>query len=99
MSFGEETACTRRLLLDSTLVRALACLPERVDAILQKTPDRADDWDSHWRTYSDVASSNPAQIMRHELLLAMLGAGEGREHSPHPKLLDIGCGQGDFLAR
>jgi len=66
------------------------------DAILEMTHDAADDWDSHWQTYSDAASSNPAQMMRHELVFALLG--EERERVPHARLLDIGCGQGDFLA-
>jgi SAM-dependent methyltransferase len=74
-------------------------VPEQVDAILEKTLDPADDWDTHWRTYSDVASSNPAQIMRHELIVALLGDRQHRESSPRTRLLDIGCGQGDLLAR
>jgi SAM-dependent methyltransferase len=63
---------------------------------LQSTLERADDWDTHWQAYSEAASSNPAQTMRHELVLALLG--QHREDGPHARLLDIGCGQGDFLA-
>src|SRR5262245_157901 len=71
-------------------------LSGQMDHILDRPPDRADDWDSHWRAYSDAASANPAQMMRHELVFALLA--EDRQDAPHARLLDIGCGQGDFLA-
>ncbi len=54
-----------------------------------------DDWDAHWARYADVASLNPAQIMRHELVLDALRL----DRIPIDRLLDVGSGQGDFLAR
>ena len=51
-----------------------------------------DDWDSHWASYDESASMNPAQRYRHRLVLRAL-----RAHLPR-RLLDIGSGQGDLLA-
>lgn len=51
-----------------------------------------DDWDTHWDQYAESASQNPAQTMRHELVLEALGR-------PTERLLDIGSGQADFLTR
>jgi SAM-dependent methyltransferase len=54
-----------------------------------------DDWDEHWAQFSAAATWNPAQIMRHRLILRTM---EGQGLAPF-NILDIGCGQGDFLAR
>ena len=54
---------------------------------------REDDWDSHWARYAASASHNPAQQMRHQLVLAALRSVSW----PTDRLLDIGSGQGDFL--
>jgi len=52
-----------------------------------------DDWDSHWERYAASASQNPAQQMRHQLILDAL-----RTVAPRTgRLLDVGSGQGDFL--
>lgn len=54
-----------------------------------------DDWESHWSRYSAVAGANPAQHLRHVAILDAL-----REKPlPVARLLDVGSGQGDFLAR
>jgi SAM-dependent methyltransferase len=53
----------------------------------------ADDWDRHWDDYSDAASDNPAQRYRRRLSGALL-----ERHGPPRRLVDIGAGQGDFLA-
>ncbi|MDF1761462.1 MAG: methyltransferase domain-containing protein [Coxiellaceae bacterium] len=54
-----------------------------------------DDWSEHWSSYADSASSNPAQLMRHQLII-----GEAKKLSHHQSLLvDIGSGQGDFIAK
>lgn len=50
-----------------------------------------DDWDHHWEQQASVASANPAQTFRHRLV-----ANLSRQHEPQ-NLIDIGCGQGDFL--
>jgi len=52
-----------------------------------------DDWERHWREYSDSAEINPAQRYRNRLTfeLLRLGAGDAR-------VVDIGSGQGDFAA-
>ncbi len=54
------------------------------------------DWDAHWQEYDAAARLNPAQIYRHETVLRLLA-----ELPPQaaPRLLDIGSGQGDFLAK
>jgi SAM-dependent methyltransferase len=54
---------------------------------------RTDDWDRHWDDYAAAAEHNPAQEYRRRLTLALLG----QQLTPR-RLLDIGSGQGDFLA-
>lgn len=56
--------------------------------------DSHDNWDAHWDRYADAASRNPAQRMRHELIARLLHRG-----AAPARLLDIGSGQGDLLAR
>lgn len=52
-----------------------------------------DNWEAHWARYASSASHNPAQRMRHDLIARLLRrGGAGR-------ILDIGSGQGDLLAR
>lgn len=54
--------------------------------------DFKDNWSEHWLSYAKSASDNPAQEMRHHLILKKL------KMMKKPKLLlDIGSGQGDFL--
>jgi SAM-dependent methyltransferase len=53
----------------------------------------ADDWDDHWDAYSEAAAGNPAQEYRRRLALGLLERG-GRP----VRLVDVGSGQGDFLA-
>ncbi len=50
-----------------------------------------DDWDRHWEDYAESAERNPAQLYRRHLVLQRLGARPER-------LVDIGAGQGDFIA-
>lgn len=52
----------------------------------------ADDWDRHWDQLSAANTLNPAQHYRHRLSLGLVG----RREAPL-RLLDAGCGQGDFL--
>jgi SAM-dependent methyltransferase len=55
-----------------------------------------DNWDSHWEKYDAAAQRNPAQQMRHEIVLNLLG----REPLGAPaRVLDLGSGQGDFLVK
>lgn len=56
------------------------------------TPPDVDDWDRHWDDYSAAAARNPAQEYRRRLAARLLEHG-----GPPVRLLDIGCGQGDFL--
>jgi SAM-dependent methyltransferase len=52
-----------------------------------------DDWDKHWNAYADSASVNPAQAYRRQLILEALML----PTAPRPvRLLELGCGQGDF---
>ena len=54
-----------------------------------------DNWDSHWDRYADAASRNPAQQMRHSLIVRLLLQDAG----PKARVLDIGSGQGDLLVK
>ena len=53
-----------------------------------------DNWDDHWKKYSDSASENPAQKYRFKLILEEL---INFKDEKSLKILDIGCGQGDLL--
>jgi 2-polyprenyl-3-methyl-5-hydroxy-6-metoxy-1,4-benzoquinol methylase len=61
---------------------------------LDASTARQDNWSAHWSEYADSASENPAQQMRHRLLLKQLKA-IGQDIG---LLIDVGSGQGDFLA-
>jgi SAM-dependent methyltransferase len=52
-----------------------------------------DDWDDHWDDFGDANAHNPAQEFRRRLALYLLG----RRRRPE-RLLDIGSGNGEFLA-
>jgi len=57
------------------------------------TPVARDDWEGHWRDYTDAAEHNPAQRYRRQLackLLRRFGCSRGA------RILDIGSGQGDL---
>ncbi|NTU69549.1 class I SAM-dependent methyltransferase [bacterium] len=56
---------------------------------------KCDDWAKHWDEYAESASNNPAQIMRHDLLLKKIE----EIKTNHSILLDVGCGQGDFIKK
>jgi len=55
-----------------------------------------DNWDRHWELYGGSASRNPAQQMRHALVARLLRGGAG---TSAPRVLDLGSGQGDLIAR
>jgi 2-polyprenyl-3-methyl-5-hydroxy-6-metoxy-1,4-benzoquinol methylase len=57
--------------------------------------NKKDDWETHWDSYANAASENPAQKMRHDLILEQLHAAPAKPFL----LLDIGSGQGDFMAK
>jgi tRNA G46 methylase TrmB len=61
---------------------------------LEVTVSDRDNWSGHWSVYAESARENPAQQMRHKLLLNQIRS-VGAEVA---LLLDIGSGQGDFLA-
>jgi SAM-dependent methyltransferase len=61
--------------------------------VVEKLPE--DDWDSHWTRYAASASENPAQHMRHKLILNVMKSFPW----PTQRLLDVGSGQGDFLSK
>ena len=56
-----------------------------------RTGVAADDWESHWSSFSAATERNPAQAFRRRLVLALLAA-----HGPPQRYLDIGSGQGDL---
>jgi SAM-dependent methyltransferase len=51
-----------------------------------------DDWDTHWAGYAAAAEHSPAQIYRRRLMLRLLD----RRQRPG-RIVDLGCGPGDFL--
>jgi SAM-dependent methyltransferase len=61
--------------------------------LLTPTIQPEDDWEQHWREYSDSAEINPAQRYRSRLALELLRVGDGEA-----RVVDIGSGQGDFAA-
>lgn len=54
-----------------------------------------DNWDEHWDRYAAAASQNPAQQMRHALIVRLLRANA----RTGARILDIGSGQGDLLVK
>jgi SAM-dependent methyltransferase len=52
-----------------------------------------DDWETHWKSYSATNSANPAQAYRRMLIFDALALPAAR---PPVRLLELGCGQGDF---
>lgn len=50
-------------------------------------------WEGHWTSFDAATRMNPAHRYRRALLFGALEAGGGRPL----KVLDLGCGQGDFL--
>jgi SAM-dependent methyltransferase len=54
----------------------------------------AEEWERHWPAYDQAAQINPAQRYRRKLIFSALE----RDSRKGPlRLLDLGCGQGDFL--
>jgi len=51
----------------------------------------SDDWDFHWRSLEPVTSILPSQAFRHRLVMKEI------VRSRPNQILDVGCGQGDFL--
>lgn len=56
--------------------------------------DPKDNWSSHWTSHAASAELNPAQHYRHYLIVKTIRALVSKPQ----RLLDIGSGQGDFLA-
>ncbi|RPH71029.1 MAG: class I SAM-dependent methyltransferase [Myxococcaceae bacterium] len=56
-------------------------------------PEQAGEWDSHWVAYEAATKLNPAHRYRRALIFEAL---EQQGTSPM-RLIDVGCGQGDFL--
>lgn len=54
-----------------------------------------DNWDSHWGSYSDAATSNPAQHFRFRMIRSLVK--NSLDETPSNLLVDVGCGNGDFL--
>jgi len=52
-----------------------------------------DDWERHWRDYTDAAEHNPAQLYRRRVACRLL---ERFGCSSDARILDIGSGQGDL---
>jgi len=58
--------------------------------------ETVDNWDSHWSDFGEAISSNPAQVMRHNLVIQLFAA---ERASPKSKVIDFGSGHGDFLEK
>ncbi len=54
-----------------------------------------DNWDEHWDRYAAAASRNPAQQMRHAIIVKLLR----QDVKAGARVLDIGSGQGDLLVK
>ncbi len=54
-----------------------------------------DNWDQHWSHYAEAARQNPAQQMRHSLIVKLLD----QRTKPEGRVLDLGSGQGDLLVK
>lgn len=52
-----------------------------------------DDWDQHWRNYSETAEHNPAQRYRRQIVCDLL---RRSQCAGAARILDIGSGQGDL---
>jgi SAM-dependent methyltransferase len=52
-----------------------------------------DDWDQHWRNYSEAATQNPAQHYRRQIVCDLL---QRYQCSGGAHILDIGSGPGDL---
>jgi trans-aconitate methyltransferase len=61
-----------------------------------ESPASPDDWNAHWENYADSAVQNPAQRMRHDFIARLLSATAPGEKV---RILDLGSGQGDLLAK
>jgi SAM-dependent methyltransferase len=55
-----------------------------------------DNWNDHWEHFAVAASRNPAQQMRHAIIAGLLRRSPGGRGL---RMLDIGSGQGDLLAK
>jgi 2-polyprenyl-3-methyl-5-hydroxy-6-metoxy-1,4-benzoquinol methylase len=55
-----------------------------------------DNWDSHWSDFGEAISSNPAQVMRHNLVIQLFAAVRPASGS---NVIDFGSGHGDFLEK
>ena len=55
---------------------------------------KRDDWDRHWDDYADAATLNPAQQLRHRLILSLLALDDRPA-----RVIDFGCGHGDLMAQ
>ena len=53
-----------------------------------------DDWDSHWTSFGEAATGNPANDYRRRVVLELLG-----DVPAGATLVDIGCGQGAFAVQ
>jgi 2-polyprenyl-3-methyl-5-hydroxy-6-metoxy-1,4-benzoquinol methylase len=53
-----------------------------------------DDWNTHWSSYAESNSLNPAQAYRRMLIFRALGLSRATE--AQSRLFELGCGQGEF---
>jgi SAM-dependent methyltransferase len=55
----------------------------------------SDDWNQHWNSYAAAAALNPAGAYRRDLVFELLSL---RDAKAPVRLLDLGCGTGEFAA-
>jgi SAM-dependent methyltransferase len=67
--------------------------PSRLSESAPSAPVPRDEWDSHWEDFGQANERNPAQNFRLRLTTRLL-----ETPAPPRRLLDIGSGNGEFLA-
>ncbi len=60
--------------------------------MMRPTPD-SEAWNSHWSAFDAATRHNPAHKYRRELIFSAITG----HRATHLRVLDLGCGQGDFL--
>jgi SAM-dependent methyltransferase len=66
--------------------------PEGGSSVRLVVQSEGSDWDQHWADFSEANRRNPAGAFRRRLVLPLLMC------APNSRVVDVGCGNGEFLA-